>query len=227
MKKQIILAQILIMYMATTLFCIAQEANSIDTKIIYTSNYIWRDNVSNYQAIQPIVAYTLEDIGLLFQLETSIGITKRSGNIEVNPSVTYSYSVNKSLELSSGVVGYFSGNLPGNNDYFEFFQSMLMPTLFLSPEVTMYYSYTNSIYGTIYFEQTISVSKNFEPLIYGSLEFRIGDFQQSDGVSALVFGVRKPIHIFKNVLWLDTGLAYLPDITQKKLNCSIKAVYKL
>ena len=198
--------------------CSAQNDNKTVLNIKYCTNYVWRDDIADFQALQSTTTYTTKNEKWQFDIVTSMELYYKSNDIEITPGIRHIYTSEKNIRFSSGLWYYFVGDIGGEDPTitFEAYEEINFMAFFLNPIFTLYLSDIGEGYTTIYFSQSLASKKENEPYVYTLLGYRFGGIQLRNGFREIVLGVGYPLRIKKNTILLDGSVVLLPsEITNK------------
>lgn len=175
---------------------------------LYTTNYIWRDAVGNYSALQPSASYTFGKTGFSLNFWSSFGTRYNTNDLEISVTLSYTFLVTKQLNLSLGVIHYPTSVLASDNNtvffaknFSEFFFAISTPG-FLQANLYTYITNKGVIYSNIAVAKTLPVGKKYNLDLNASLGHRIQGFHRHNGFRDANFTVSAPV----NTPYVDLGL---------------------
>lgn len=182
-----------------------QQLTTTSIELYYTSNYISRDDVSNFQAIQSTLKHPFQKTAWQFDLFTSIQLIRQSTDIEITSSLSYIYSFTKGIQFSHGISYYFAGNNVDDSPIitFEIYKEITLKPLFLSPVITIFLSDIGEIYTSFNFSHTVYIKKANPSSIYSTIGYRSNSGSARNGIREFVLGIRHPIKIKKSIIRID------------------------
>ncbi len=164
--------------------------HNMNFEVLATTNYIWRDVVYNYPAIQPSTNYTFGDSGLSLNLFSSFGVNYDTNDLEISPTLRYNYPISKHINISLGGAYYYAPTIEGieNSNFGEAFATMVCPTTLLRPNVSVFVSDSGAFYTALALEKELYSWKNNGISVTGSLGHRCNDIKETTGLRHLNLG---------------------------------------
>ena len=177
---------------------IVKDQNNFSLTTLYTSNYIWRDAISNYAAIQPSATYTFGKSGFSMNFWSSFGANYETSDLEISTTLNYNFSVTKQVNANFGLIHYIAPILSDGVNYFlgtnfsEFFIGINFPN-FLQTNLNVFITDAGVIYQNISFGQNIPVFKNHVLTVNSSLGYRINETFNTNGFRDFNFTISMPL----------------------------------
>lgn len=172
---------------------------SLSTRL--TSNYVWRDIISNYPALQPSASYSFGSTGFAFNFWSSYGTRRKSNDLEISTTFSYTYKLSKNSSFFVGYVYYLAPVLGNENDGYNldtnFSEAMIGVNFNLMKfqvNNTNFFSNKGEWYSNLGFTRQVSVFQ--QPFTFqGSLGYRSGSKSINDGFRDFTCRVASPISI--------------------------------
>ncbi|MFC5045265.1 hypothetical protein ACFSTE_17140 [Aquimarina hainanensis] len=148
----------------------------LDFQLYVTSNYIWRDIVTDYEAIQPSTTYTLYDTGLSLNIWTSFGIKSTTHNLETSVTMSYQNEIARNISFSIGGVYYYAPadsalGVEYNTNFYEV-TAGIGYTKYLNPYLQIYVNNKEEIYTILTVNETLFKKKGKYIDLSGSVAYR-------------------------------------------------------
>jgi hypothetical protein len=164
------------------------KKSTVDFDVTLTSNYIWRDFLFDYEAIQTNATYTYKDTGLYFNGWSSVGNT--TGN-DLQTTLTLGYTKSlKNLELGAALIFYhptFSGSR-------ELLISAGFPIKKINTSTNIYIADNKAVYFSVGIPEQRMFSINKYPVMFNtSLGYRANDIDVNNGFRDLNIGLSIPV----------------------------------
>lgn len=174
-----------------------------------TSNYIWRDAISNYSAIQPSAGYTFGNSGFSFNFWSNYGTNSKTNDLEIATTVSYSHALSDQSNIFFGYIHYLAPILEeGVNENSqrtynedtnssEVMLGVSFPFHSLNISQTNFFSNTRELYSNLGIGKQFNFYKNQQFTVNTSLGYRAGssstDEGGGNGFRDLVFSLSYPI----------------------------------
>ncbi len=162
--------------------------NNVDYDVTLTSNYIWRDFLFDYEAVQTNVTFNYKDTGLYFNAWNSVGNIK---NNDIQTTLTLGYTKTlKNIELGTALILYHP-TAPGSR---EVLISATFPIKNISTAINLYAANNEAVYFSLGIpgQKLFSIKKH--PIIFNtSLAYRTNDIPINNGFRDLNVGISTPI----------------------------------
>ena len=162
--------------------------NKVDYDITLTSNYIWRDFLFDYEALQTNITFNYKDTGLYFNAWNSVGNT---GGNDLQTTLTLGYTKSyKNIEFGTALILYHP-TFPGSR---EILISTTFPIKKINTSVNLYAADNEAIYFTIGIPgQKLFTLKKYPIIFNTSLAYRTNDIAINNGFRDLNVGISMPI----------------------------------
>jgi len=199
----------------------ASLAASMHIRCDLTSRYIWRGfdlNPDNRPALQPSITLGFGDTGLFLDIWSSISFeAKERGEIDL--TLFYDFMISEDVSLVAGFTHYGfyfqNGFSWRRNTTQEFYLSGGLPSIFLSPAVSLFYDINrgSGFYGRVAGELPLRLSRKVRPLLSAALGYNRRLFIPDEGWSDLDLGLTLPLrfdrieiapYIFYTFVFLDS-----------------------
>ncbi|MDO5970504.1 hypothetical protein Q4Q35_11870 [Flavivirga aquimarina] len=178
--------------------------NNIGFEVLATTNYIWRDLVSGYPAIQSNTNYAFGKSGFSINIWSSFGADYDTNDLEISSALNYNYAISKRVTTSLGVVYYYAPAIAGlrNSNFGEVYTGIALPSTFLQPNITVFVSDSGSFYTSLALQKQLYSWKKNSMAITGSLAHRFNNTKETNG-------------------WRDFNLGVSTSFTRNTLTISI------
>ena len=162
--------------------------NKVDYDLTLTSNYIWRDFLFDYEAIQTNITFNYKKTGLYFNAWNSVGNTK--GN-DIQTTLTLGYTkALKNVELGAALILYHP-TFPGSR---EILISAAFPIKKVNTFVNIYTADNEAVYFSVGIPGQKLFSIKRHPIVFNtSLGYRTNDITINNGFRDLNVGLSMPI----------------------------------
>ena len=174
----------------TTSTSIERPKNVTNLSITATSNYIWRDIVTNYGAIQPSTDYVFGKSGFSLNIWSSFGINHDTNDLEISSTLNYNWDISKHINTSIGGVYYYAPAIEGvsNSNFGELYLNVTLPKVVLQPSATIFVSDAKAFYTRITMAHQLYSWKRNTISLDGSLGYRFNDSNDNNGVRDINLG---------------------------------------
>ena len=174
--------------------------NNFSLSTRYTTNYIWRDIIARYPAIQPSATYTFGKSGLSLNFWSSYGTRSKSNDLEISTTISYSYTISEKSSLVVGYI-YYLGPILGNarvgyitdTNFSESMLGLRFKLFSLNTRVTSFLNNKGALYSNINLGRGINIWKDQQFMLSASLGYRTGSNFLSKGFRDLTFRLATPI----------------------------------
>ena len=183
---------------------VTQNCNA-EFQIDFVTNYIWRDEIYDYPAIQPSVDYSFGESGFSMNIWSSIEADYETNNIEVVPSLSYGLDIKK-LSFSSGLIFYTApeDKPDTNSNSVEVMLASGLSTLF-NPTLEFYRDLEGGdIYLSFNIEQAIISQEQFSFNINGHVGY-------GKEVTDVHVGLSLPFEFNNTTLGFMSKVIYFPE----------------
>jgi len=221
-KTNKILLTTLFLAFTNTLFA-QEKSNNIDFSIGTTTNYIWRDAVTNYSAIQPSVTYTFKNADLYLNIWNSFGARSNTNDLETSVTLGGSIFNNENIELSTAFIFYAS---PFPN-FGEFMTSIAFPIKNSKPILNMFFTDKRAIYTSFgILEHEIFHIKNSIVLLDTSFSYRFNDIEINNGFRDFNIGISTPVDFKHFTASIYTRLTRIIDLKSNHMQFGVNFNFK-
>jgi hypothetical protein len=184
------------------LWAVGLEAGT-SYQITYTSRYIWRGfdaNPDNKPALQPSVTFNFGKSGLSLNLWESFSFENKEVN-ETDITLSYAFKTSKKYSLSVGFIHYgwyfAKGFTFKNNTSNEVTISAGLPEVFLSPNLSLFYDFSNGagLYAQLAVGGRLKIAGDIGADISAILGYNGKQWVNESGFSNLSIGVNVPFKL--------------------------------
>lgn len=206
----------------------SKTRTNINFQIYATTNYIWRDDILDYAAIQPSTTYSFGQSGLSLNVWGSVGAGFETNNLEGSLTFNYTQAVSKNVTASFGMVYYYAPVIEGlsNSNFGEIYTSIALPSIFLQPSITSFVSDQGAVYSSFSSSQQLYGWKSGDVGFNGALGHRFNDVTDNNGFRDLSFGVYTTFQIVDGMVRISLqSTRILPQSTihfQVGINIALK-----
>jgi len=191
-------------------------------QIDFTSNYIWRDFIYGFVAAQPSADHTFGKTGFSLNVWSSFGLDFNTVNLEVIPSLTYSFTAGKKLDLALGIIYYTAPQYTATEIYIYSGISSFP----LAPSLEVYYDLNEVFYMSLSLGQTLyDLAKNQIDL-NASIGYRALSNLNDNGLRDLNFGISMPFESKYITYTVFSRLTYIPDLNITQIQGGISVLFK-
>lgn len=197
---------------STTVPMISEEDTSVSksykgttsASLQITSNYIWRDYIFDYWAIQPNTDYSFGESGFSVNFWSSFGVNYQTVDLQISSSVFYGDTIGKRIQYSIGLLHYLAPvnvNLVDSTvssyktNFSEVTISFSRPDSLLSPRVISYVTNTGEVYSNFSINRDFLISKKRTISLLSSIGYRFGDLYENNGFRDFNFEISSPINL--------------------------------
>ncbi len=191
---------------------IVQPTNALQFQLYTTTNYIWRDIVSDYEAIQPSVTYTFTRIGLSLNVWNSVGMDPKTNDLETSITLNYDYALNDDLLFSiAGIYYYAPVSIAEKLDNTNFYEVMgsIQYSKPWNPRLSIYINDNKALYTIFNIRETIFNWKGYPIDINGSIAYR-SNADEANGLRDSVLSIATSKNISQGIsASLTAGIVYV------------------
>lgn len=199
---------------------------NLSVSAMYTSNYIWRDYIFDYPAIQPSIDYTLGESGFSFNLWGSFFVMDDSSDIQISPSAYYSNGLGNNFVYTLGLIQYLNPSkyMPRSS---EFILNLGLPNLPLSPSLNNYVHYNKNadldaaitVYSLFALEHSFTLNNDKSLLVNSSLGARFNsEIDTKEILRDFNFGLSMPFEGKRMTFILFSSYTYAFQLEVNKQN---------
>ncbi len=175
----------------------APVQNNFSLSTLYTTNYIWRDAITDYAAIQPSATYSFGNSGFSVNFWSSYGVHYKTNDLEISTTFSYGFSVTEGLSANVGFVHYVAPILSSGSgfnmdtNFSEYFFGISLSQASLS----VFMKNNGGIYSNLSFSRSIAIHDKLSLTLNSSLGYRTNDPSDAGGFRDLNFTVSLPLKL--------------------------------